>query len=636
MLSPKSRRASILTVFLFIVTVLSASSEEAQLPKEVLQSLPASTTIAAPLPAGLERPTTAIGASAFAWLQFLALNSKADLNAPRGTPLPELGGSGDTLVWQTWAHKVELRPNAPLTTPWDELGPPNYANHAYQIPIFEGETDSELPASWTLWNNLDEDNEIGSCNVNTPRQTQNPLDRDLVLYQVKVNKDEYEYLRTNYGADQNDANGKLGQAQNMVAAYLKNPFGNPNHAYYRGAPSGPQATCDCPPEKAICLPCGGYPPTSATYPDGAIETKSAWRRLHPGEDSSRFYTTQAIYYTYDEVAKSYKYNNGTFALIGLHIIRKLANYPDFVFTTFEHESVEDGYEYYTIDGNGAVSGNVTPARRQTGNNYGTQQNHKVLPGVEVVNRGFRTSLANLNSIWQHYRLTGIQTQSLDCNPVNVGAPGNCRAAQNTAECVNLDLEQNYYMANLVIETDPFLNNFSGPGFGGDPFGDCRNTVYNGRTYNNGGCKGCHGVAQTAFGTDFSFLLDFGEGKPALKPDTIHYRHPVGDFQGPLLNILIGARPASLVKAAGFDHCASLCGSSANCTAWTFFPATQDCSIHDGTPGNYFYHPIGATYLRDGFPITGLPAPPPANAAAPTLADAAGNATCLGCHVASER
>jgi len=41
----------------------------------------------------------------------------------------------------------------------------------------------------------------------------------------------------------------------------------------------------------------------------------------------------------------------------------------------------------------------------------------------------------------------------------------------------------------------------------------------------GGCKGCHGVAQTAFGTDFSFLLDFGNNKPSVSPATITYYPP---------------------------------------------------------------------------------------------------------------
>jgi hypothetical protein len=47
-------------------------------------------------------------------------------------------------------------------------------------------------------------------------------------------------------------------------------------------------------------------------------------------------------------------------------------------------------------------------------------------------------------------------------------------------------------------------------------------VFRNNIYDNGGCKGCHGVAQTTFGTDFSFLLDFGNNKPSIRPATIHY------------------------------------------------------------------------------------------------------------------
>lgn len=66
-------------------------------------------------------------------------------------------------------------------------------------------------------------------------------------------------------------------------------------------------------------------------------------------------------------------------------------------------------------------------------------------------------------------------------------------------------------------------------------GTCQNTVYKNKLYNNGGCKGCHGVAQTAFGTDFSFLLDFGNNKPSIKPATIHYDAPGS----------VGAKPKAL-------------------------------------------------------------------------------------------
>jgi hypothetical protein len=529
-------RALVLLITLFTAVALPAYSQKAgAIPQKMSERIAATAAQGYPLPTYLQRPADAPWAAIFAWEQFLALNRKADLTpGHRGAPdsslqLGESCGfqsaeSCHPLIWQTYAHKVELRPNGPLTTPWSRLGTPNYKNQAYQKSIRQGTDDHQRAARWNLWNNLDEDNEIGSCNVNSPYQSQNPNDpRELILYQVKVNKDEYEYLRVSYGAHQHEKGGKLGKAQRQVAKYIK-WADNPNHAYYQGAPTGASATCDCPPDLAICLPCGGHGSTI----EGAIETKSAWRRLHPKEDASRFYTAPAVYYEYDEVSQSYKYNNGTFALIGLHIIRKLVNYPDFVFTTFEHNDLENSnYEYYTID-DGVQNGPLTRAVRQTGESN-RQQNHRVLPAVETYNRHYQQNVVP-STVWANYRLTGIQTQSIDCQPASVPSPNpsktakkRCIDAQNPVQCLAVDPNQNYFMANLVIESDPFLNNFSGPGFGGNPFGNCQNTVYNSKTYNNGGCKGCHGVAQTSFGTDFSFLLDFGQGKPAVEPDTIHFR-----------------------------------------------------------------------------------------------------------------
>lgn len=149
-----------------------------------------------------------------------------------------------------------------------------------------------------------------------------------------------------------------------------------------------------------------------------------------------------------------------------------------------------------------------------------------------------TQLASLNKNipWQYYRLTGVQGQSVTC-PVEVSGKTKPTTAQCLARsdgisqivaippsaCTKID--PNYFMANFVVESDPFLNNFSGPGFGGNPFPKCQNTIHNGQIYNNGGCKGCHGVAQTAFATDFSFLLDFNNNKPSVSPATLHYTPP---------------------------------------------------------------------------------------------------------------
>jgi hypothetical protein len=491
------------------------------------------------------RDATLTELAQFAWQEFLALSWKSAID-PGESPVgqrgvPDLSWSYSTpgahptlLVWQTYAQTTELRPNGPLTVPFDQLGTPRYS---YSGTVSSG---SGSP-SFTLWNNLDEDNEIGSCDVYGQYASQQPP-RNLVLYQVKVNSDEYEYLRTNFGADQDkcaasdsmcpEANrtptgGRLYQAQQQVIANIKTlPY-----EYYPGQPSTADATCDCPPEKAICLPCGGAPnPAGGTY-EGAIEVKSAWRMLEPGDDPSRFYTTEAIYYE-DAGANALTYHNGTFALIGLHIIHKTRNFPDFVFATFEQVDVETANMVYaTLDGT-TEQLPVVPIVRQSGQTN-PLQNHPVPPTLDTVTAAVHQQLTALNpeTIWQYYRLTGVSGASVDCAPspdTGLSDPtSDCVANQTAATCI--DLDPNYYMANFVIESDPFLNNFSGPGFGTNPFGNCRNTVYANGIYDNGGCKGCHGVAQTSFGTDFSFLLDFGNNKPSILPASIN--NPTNDPSG---------------------------------------------------------------------------------------------------------
>ncbi|QRK09290.1 hypothetical protein JQX13_03810 [Archangium violaceum] len=488
------------------------------------------------LPKTLARPATLEQSADFAWQQFLFLSSLAATpdgqTIPRGTrdPSGRLGQPGDLLVWQTYAHKTELRPNKPLTTAWDSLGMPTY-DQAYRVPLVQGTPDARLD----LWNNLDEDNEIGSCQLFGQYDSQPGAQRQksLVLYEAKVNRDEYEYIRNVYGSDQHIGNtvgpnagpttcdntvsdqdhGSLCKAQ----LRLKNNIANGQY--------GNTAQCDCPPEQAICLPCE----TSTT--DGTIEVKAAWRKLLPNEPSDQYYTAQAIYYKYEYDSGSnsyqYKYYNDTFALIGLHIIRKLQNYPTFVFTSFEHVGEANaGDKYVIIDNDGAETSLATPATRQTGSNLARDQNHAIPPDIAKMNLFYSFLLQMENSVWANYQLVGVQAEVYDCEiadpPPPMGTPPKtaCIRAQDKNVNTCLSMDPNYYMANLFVETDPFLNNFSGPGFGGNTFGMCQNTLFQQKPYNMGGCKGCHGVAQTTVGTDFSFLLDFGNNKPAKTPDTI--------------------------------------------------------------------------------------------------------------------
>lgn len=464
----------------------------------------------------------------FAWQEFLALNWKAsvDLQHPpsvlnqRG--LPDLRWSyrnpapqfPNPLVWQTYAQTTELRPNFPLTRAWRNLGIPAYS---YQVAPVVGNGKNNL------WNNLDEDNEIGSCDIYAHYNAQSDP-KELVLFQVKVNKDEYEYLRLNFGADQQNPNGKLAGA---AAKVIKN-ITTPPYSYYG---KKPVSTCYCPPDQAICLPCGvASGKTTLVTPEGTIEVKTAWRRLKSGDDPKRFFTTTAIYYDVNKQGQIAYYND-TFALIGMHIIHKTANFPDFVFATFEQVDVENSDAEYILLNNGVETPPAVPIVRQTGQSD-RQEMHPVPPTLDQVTQKVRQQLVSLNAatVWQYYRLTGVSGASTDC-PVNLqGKPAttqNCIDYQDSTTCTTLN--PNYYMANFMVESDPFLNNFSGPGFGNSGnaifTGGCQNTVYKNKIYDNGGCKGCHGVAQTAFGTDFSFLLDFGNNKPSIRPATIHYDAP---------------------------------------------------------------------------------------------------------------
>lgn len=538
--------AAIALVLVAGFTFIGCPAKKEQ-PKPLdVQALPPYLNISSTIPNDLPRTATLEQVAQFAWQEFLALNWKASIDSThppsatnqRGNPDPGWNytmaapASPDPLVWQTFAQTTELRPNGPLTTPWASLGIPVYS---YFTPPVQG-----TPTSVNnLWNNLDEDNEIGSCDIYARYSTQ-PAPKELVLFQVRVNQDEYEYLRLNYGPDQNcappgtqgamnypncnpAAGGKLAGAQAAVVTNITKP----GFLYYPGQTS----TCNCPPDQAICLPCG-----KAGGAVGTIEVKTGWRRLLPGDTASHFFTATSVYYDKNEKGELAYYND-TFALVAMHIIHKTENFPDYVFATFEQVEVEQSLSQFITLNNGVETGAATPIARQT-----TQTNreelHPVPTDLDTVTDAVHKQLMALNpsTVWQYYRLTGVQGASIDC-PVTLpaGTPAttqNCVQYQDATQCTTLN--PNYYMANFMVESDPFLNNFSGPGFGnkGNAIftGNCQNTVYNAQIFNNGGCKGCHGVAQTAFGTDFSFLLDFGNNKPSIVPAALHYTVPSGDLK----------------------------------------------------------------------------------------------------------
>jgi hypothetical protein len=408
--------------------------------------------------------------ASFAWSEFFSLNwrSSYSINGKRDYPDTTWGYSTDSgafpdlAVWETYAHRTELRPYNDSMQPFDN--PPHYSIGAVVHP-------SSDSASFGLFDNLDEANEIGSCNMYA--RVGQYQKRYRVLYQAKTNRDEYEYIYNNY------------PKKKLLTAATTNNRNNINKdsAYYPGAMN----TCNCPPG-ILCLPCGGTPiPNSTNTYTGAIEVKTAWRQLTPADDKSKFFTRNVI--SYHKFGSHILYSKTEYALIAIHIIHKTQNYPSFVFATFEHVDVEE-------NDMGFVELNAL------GNEIGGLHAHfprlHPIPAVADASTQYAHKLLaekNPKSIWKNYRLVGVQD-----TPTNDST------------------SFSFFLANYVVESDSTLANFHGSGFA-NPHNAGINTLYMGHGLSMGGCQGCHGVAQTTLGGDFSFLMD-NIGKPVDTPDVV--------------------------------------------------------------------------------------------------------------------
>ncbi|WP_417451421.1 hypothetical protein [Kordiimonas sp.] len=319
-----------------------------------------------------------------------------------------------------------------------------------------------------------------------------------------------------------------------------------------------------------------YGPSSGqswNFPDDVIEVKTAWRRISDIQfsDPNDYHQATANYWV-DNGSDAPTLVTDTFALVAIHIIHKTANYPEFIFSTFEH------VDAVTRDQAGGI---VDPAYKTTYANVAYQSPHSSpvtatytgayddiapgqppasnvnsttsLPTEGTVSTGFTTVVqpktitsevnnannavrsliiaADPDNIWANYRLKGVQ-------------------AGPTSDTTAPD----FYLANIAVESSqPGVQLFSGVlKNGGVPQGSNGGYLVNCRgdkgsttclypaaagvsgdtdlstyknvslgvqqgvavpapTYDVGGCQGCHGAAQQ-LGRDFSFLANGALGK----------------------------------------------------------------------------------------------------------------------------
>lgn len=309
------------------------------------------------------------------------------------------------------------------------------------------------------------------------------------------------------------------------------------------------------------------------FDPGTIEVKTAWRRISDIQhsDANDYHQATANYWV-DDGSGAPTLVTDTFALIAIHIIQKTANYPEFIFSTFEHVNA------VTRDQAGGIT---DPAYKTTYANLAYQSPHSnpetatytgayddnapglpsaqnvnsttSLPNEGTISTGFTTVVqpktitsqvndannvvralivaADADNIWANYRLKGIQ-------------------AGPTSDTTAPD----FYLANIAVESSqPGVQLFSGvlknggvpKGANGGYLVNCRGPkgtttclypaaagvsgdsdvstymnvslgVQQGMavptpTYDVGGCQGCHGAAQQ-LGRDFSFLANGALGK----------------------------------------------------------------------------------------------------------------------------
>lgn len=541
----------------------------------------------------------------FAWNSFIAASWPAldpsSHNNQRGFPDTTASFAGasstDELVWETWKEKREIfvynePANSPIFTGsnftnW--VSEVDYYNSTEGINMCDGSAvpaNARLIAGTTKVNSLDEVEEVPSEALESGDQlcgmpdsghcASNPTDaccqvkyqqveplvwfgtpnaddpgENLVRFEVKVNYDYWKKVIDNKLYIQNTADTTAtGKSGPITLPYRTNETSAPTN---NGVPNYTSSAC--------LDSLGTVTSSSSVNPcsAGSFQTKAAWVPITAsnGLDASDYITTEALYYsTVSATDTTLCFEQGTFGLIGLHIIQRFhepgaafqtpakAAGGAYLFATWEHESVTSGYTYsnHYVPPTGStipegyyppLDETVLPVERQETTDWLLQTDLSILPSTTVANDSVHSALncPDSGSIWCNYYLVGTQYAGYNTSDNDTTIVNDVSGSATTPS-------QTYYLANLVVETNYGLQKFIGTppnvifidrwGIGGstgtayDRFGHnlAFSTGSSGTqtTYNMGGCMGCHGVVQQ-LGYSFSFVLQKNQdgSKPEAPP-----------------------------------------------------------------------------------------------------------------------
>lgn len=228
----------------------------------------------------------------FSWRSFVALNWP--VSNVRGEPLSPgnpatLTGAGNAYnaVWGSFRQDYELYTGAQRPLPFDGAdGPPPYCGSGGSRVLLK---------SSKLGDPLSDEKQAFSF----PLVDQNG---NYIYYEILFNRDQYDFVR---GQD-SDRSTWLYRSVNLMKA---------EQASASGSVSMPVAS-------------------ASPYRQGAVMLKAAWKQLTAKDDSSRYFTQQVQ--IYDPTSPSAPCASATVGLIGLHIAHKVARFPQWVWSSFEH------------------------------------------------------------------------------------------------------------------------------------------------------------------------------------------------------------------------------------------------------------------------------------------------------------
>ncbi|MDJ0796851.1 MAG: hypothetical protein QNJ51_08425 [Calothrix sp. MO_167.B12] len=419
-----------------------------------------------------------------AWQTFIALNWKADPENPGqpdmsatasefGTP-PETTNNINPVVWETYKEASEvIDPNIVANWKSPQALPKSFrlfknatnltptSNFGFKVlsatskftdgPDFVlGETIQAFTSSWLTAQN-----------------------QSLTFYEIRVNEDEYKYISTNTLAiPQNQKSCAKGEAG------LNLPSGSAN--------SNQDKNCEG---------------NEADYgSDGAIEIKAAWVELKDSSLYPKYKIAQAIIKQPDGSAP----RQAVMGLVGLHIIHKVPNAQQFVWTTFEHidnapstqdisnQNLKSSYMYYNLNCNPETDHYKCEENSQPQNKKDPKDPYtapvQVVRLNEIpsdsrnINQAVWSTLGDVNaqSVFLNYQLIDTMWPNLN-QPIGPNA---------TTPLSNGNIQSGYgslnYVANTTMETY-FQQPQQQPG--------------SSNLFNPGGCLGCHVLAPIASATE---------------------------------------------------------------------------------------------------------------------------------------